>query len=456
MHRVLSEVNLVNLPGIPRIWIDFLCGRLSTPPASQRMDELLARTDDIQRQAARREDLCRLLEDAKDLCSDRALENLQRLKQPGSIAVVANLSPALFGGPEFQIFKCLTAIKVCEHLAQYKLTAVPICWIQASPRADFPTDSIQLLDAESELRCLGLQKSGTKDLSAGDILPVSQINGLLAQMDDFGQGAFDPEIFVILRASFESETTFAQATARLIAALMEEWGILVVNSAAPDYQSHMQDIIAPLSQKPLTESVVQSMLLPVAAFVVDPFEINSYLDTQPEFETLKSSPPMAWPQCNATIMDARSRKILERYRLDLHQLYAGEGALIRLFADSMPREASAKLLALKLETENQVDKLTTLYSAGGGFGKTAASIKERIEFQLNRLREHFDAASERNRKTMNRHIRRVCNLLAPNGRTQERELAGIQLPLRYSRAVIRSLYEKLDILNTEHQLISMD
>jgi hypothetical protein len=55
-----------------------------------------------------------------------------------------------------------------------------------------------------------------------------------------------------------------------------------------------------------------------------------------------------------------------------------------------------------------------------------------------------------------RQISRTCNALAPNGRIQERELGGIQMLLRYSCAALRPLYEKLDILSREHQLIAMD
>ena len=96
----------------------------------------------------------------------------------------------------------------------------------------------------------------------------------------------------------------------------------------------------------------------------------------------------------------------------------------------MPAGAAQRLHRLQQEAENRIDKVRALYSSGRGFEKEVASIRERIVFQLNRLREKSDAACKNRSGTTARHMRRVCNALAPNGRIQERDLAGIQWPLR--------------------------
>jgi uncharacterized protein YllA (UPF0747 family) len=190
--------------------------------------------------------------------------------------------------------------------------------------------------------------------------------------------------------------------------------------------------------------------------VIDPYEVHSYIKAQQDFEAFKQKQPMAWPQASATVLDVRSRRTLERYNLDLCQLYSGERDIIERFVAEMPHGASGKLFDLKQETEDRIARLSGLNSAGGDFRKAADSARNKIVFQLGRLRESFEAARKRKQETISRRIHRACNLLAPNGRIQERELAGIQLPLQYSRVGLRSLYEKLDILSLEHQLISMD
>jgi uncharacterized protein YllA (UPF0747 family) len=471
----LAELNFEALPGIPQSWIDFLRSRLSLPPASRAPDALYARIEHLKNLAMPRDRVCRLLAEAKDLCPGRIAESIQRLRQPGVVAITASFAPSLFGGPAFQISKCLTAIKICEQLARNNLYAVPVCWLQESAPSDFSEFSIQLLDSEAAIRRLQLPQADKALLGPGDPLPWNPVMALLSQVEELGKGTHDPEMIEILRAIFSRETTLAQASARLVAALVEEWGMIVVNPYAPDFQSYLEDAFAAyraqaetvgsLLHEPRSEQgasgklsgyLVQSAVLPVAASVIDPYEVDSYVHVQPAFEVLKRMPPMAWPQASATVMDGRSRRIFERYGLDLPQLYSGASTIVKRFIDAIPDEASERLRLLKQETEDRVARLGDQHAGGKGFRKTAGSARERISYQLDRLREKLDAARQRKQETLERQIGRACNLLAPNGRIQERELAGIQLPLRYSRAVLRSLYEKMNILNMEHQLISME
>jgi uncharacterized protein YllA (UPF0747 family) len=447
----LTELKFEELPDIPGIWVDFLESRLPSVPASRRIHALIAHANALRDLPTKRADLCRILEDARDLCSDKTREKLHLLRQPGSVVILTNFYPGLFGGQAYQILKCLTAIKVCEELAQHGLTAIPVCWISASSPPDFSMGSIQLLDSESEIHCLQLQQSGRDYFSPSDILPWSQVRGLLSQIEGLGAGVYDPEVIEVLKGAFARETTFAQASARLAFALLEEWGMVVVNPHAPDFQSIMDQ-----TTTPLPACIIQCSVLPVLADVRDPYEVFSYVEERQTFAASKRIQPMLWPQASATIVDARSRRTLERYNLDLHQLYSGDAAIIGGLADGIPHEASAKLFNLRQEAEDRIATLGILGPAGSDFGKAMESAREKIVFQLDRLRKNFDAACKSRQETINRRVRRTCNALAPNGRIQERELACIQLPLRYSRAILRSLYEKLDVLSLEHQLIYMD
>lgn len=415
------------------------------------MPALLAQADALKNQPVEREPLCHILESAEDLNSAQTLEKIKTLRHPGSVVVVAGFYPGLFGGEAYQMMKCLTAIKVCEELERHDVAAIPVCWIDTSPSADFAKRSLQLLDSESELHCRHLELPAAKDFSPCDPLPSDQISGLIAEIEELGKGSYDPEILQILKDAFNRKTTFANASARLIASLLEEWGMIVIDSHSLELQS-----LADHAMQTLPRSLIQNAVLPVLAAVIDPYEIDLHAGRQQAFESSGRIQPMAWPQASATIIDARSRRTLDRYDLNLPRLYGGWEALAGRFADAMPRGASEKLLSLRQEVEERIDRLKVLGPAESDFGKEADSAREKILFQLDRVRTNFDAACQRKRETVGRHIRRACNALAPNGRIQERELAGIYLPLRHSRAALRSLYERLDILSLEHQLIFMD
>jgi hypothetical protein len=116
----------------------------------------------------------------------------------------------------------------------------------------------------------------------------------------------------------------------------------------------------------------------------------------------------------------------------------------------------SKLNGLKSKVDECIIELEALAPGRKKFTKKSALCREKILYQLEKLRKNYTDAREKREETVNRQIRKACNLLAPNGRLQDRELAGIHIPLRYSRAGLRSLYAKMEIADNEHQLISMD
>ena len=416
-------------------------------PALHAAPEIIARADALRGRTGPRDALCRQLAKDGRLCYDRTRENLQRLQQPESVVVLTNFYPGLFGGPAFQLFKCLTTIKICEELARHKLQAVPVCWISGEMPRAFSRWSVRILNNESEICSLDLEHQELRDP-----LPGGKIAALLALIEESGRGNYDTEVLEILRSSFSSETTLAGACARLVAALMKEWGIIVLDPHSLDLEE--AGCAAELSALPA--SVLQCSLLPVIATVIDPFEVDAFTGAQSFLRDRNLVGPMAWPQASATVLDSRSRRILDRYGLDLKRLYAGADAIITGILDAMPRGASEKLGKLKLETEERIAALNALCPADGTLRGVADSGREKIVFQLDRLKENFETACKRKEEMVRRQISRTCNALAPNGRIQERELGGIQMLLRYSCAALRPLYEKLDILSLEHQLIAMD
>ena len=166
--------------------------------------------------------------------------------------------------------------------------------------------------------------------------------------------------------------------------------------------------------------------------------------------------PVVWPQPSVTITDTRRRRILARYNLSLRQLYSGEEEVAGEIGNTIPNSAAEILNDLKSKVDECILELETLAPSRKRFTKKSALCREKILYQLEKIGRHHADARAKREQTVNRQIHKACNLLAPKRRLQERELAGIQIPLRYSRAGLRSLYEKLDISSNTHQLISMD
>ncbi len=54
---------------------------------------------------------------------------LDKLAQPGTVAVVTGQQVGLFSGPAYTIFKALTAVRLAAELEQRGLSAVPVFWL---------------------------------------------------------------------------------------------------------------------------------------------------------------------------------------------------------------------------------------------------------------------------------------------------------------------------------------
>jgi hypothetical protein len=60
------------------------------------------------------------------------------------------------------------------------------------------------------------------------------------------------------------------------------------------------------------------------------------------------------------------------------------------------------------------------------------------------------------REAEQRQLDRTCNTLAPAGQLQEVILGTVHFLLRHTIALVRFLYEKLEVSSLEHQTLSVD
>jgi hypothetical protein len=415
-----------NLPGIPELWCAFLKGGVPALPFPGTIEGLAACAERVQNHPAD-PGFVRVLSNGTSEAF-QVSENIQRLTRPDAVVVLADIYPGLLGGPVCQVLKCLTAVKVCELLKKNSCNAVPVAWTNNTSPPGYPGSSVSFLDVTADIHSF--------EYSAAEIIP-GPLALLISQIADFGKGSFDPELLKFLSNSFTRKGSLATATARLFSRLMGNLGMIVIDP----------------SDFPRGQAGTES--LPVLARVIGPFEIDSLACTPQNLKQPVSCGRTLWPQLSATIGDARSRRTLDRYHLDLSRLYGGEREVLDSLRHEMPSAGLEKLEDLSLEVDARMAELQS-YFPEKEFLEASSACREKVLYQIRKLRDLFNAARSVKEQTAVSRIRKAGNLLAPNGRLQERELAGIQIPLKYSLAGLRVVYEKMDILNFEHQLIWMD
>src|SRR5580658_6978605 len=124
-----------DLPGTSRLFADFsyhfdrVAGFFRHAPHDP--DSLTAAVREIDYPEARRAALVAALRGQNE-----PGESLERLAQPGTVAVVTGQQVGLFCGPAYTIYKALTAIHLARDLTRRGISAVPIFWL-ASEDHDF-------------------------------------------------------------------------------------------------------------------------------------------------------------------------------------------------------------------------------------------------------------------------------------------------------------------------------
>jgi uncharacterized protein YllA (UPF0747 family) len=221
------------------------------------------------------------------------------------------------------------------------------------------------------------------------------------------------------------------------------------NTTRAGAAGHLKGVTAPL--------VMQHLLLPVAAVVIEEVEAYSVAREQELFSELRLRPPLAWPRVSATILDARSFKVLERYGLCLGELFVGPEALTEdLMRRRVAQDGLSRLKSLEVELDKHLTELAGLVPSEDRLGAQIEKCRRRAAYQLDKLKRRFSDAQRQRREAIQRQVSCLCDSLAPRGRLQEREVAGIQFIQRHSGAFVQTLYESIDPWKFEHQLISMD
>jgi bacillithiol synthase len=162
--------------------------------------------------------------------SAKTLANINRFRK-GAAAVVTGQQVGLFGGPMFDVYKALTAVKLANEATAAGVECIPIFWLASYDHDLAEVNHVSLPGAEGALQTLATSSHGApgapvSTVRLGDeILPVvEQAAALLG----------DTEITSLLRETYRPGETLSTAFAQLFARLFTEWGVIVLDASDPE------------------------------------------------------------------------------------------------------------------------------------------------------------------------------------------------------------------------------
>ncbi|HXK59912.1 MAG TPA: bacillithiol biosynthesis cysteine-adding enzyme BshC [Acidobacteriota bacterium] len=162
---------------------------------------------------------------------EAALENIQKLRDPSTVAVVTGQQVGLFGGPALAIHKALTAVSLTRRLRAVGIQAIPVFWL-ASDDSDYAeVASVRLLGEDGELLTLlhpPPADNGTR--MVGSIL-LNDVSALLDELESkVVRGEFRHLVLDRLRNTYSRGRTFSEAFGAYMAALFQEQGLVLYDA----------------------------------------------------------------------------------------------------------------------------------------------------------------------------------------------------------------------------------
>jgi bacillithiol biosynthesis cysteine-adding enzyme BshC len=217
----------------------------------------------------------------------------------------------------------------------------------------------------------------------------------------------------------------------------------------------LMDRAESLSPNALLRPVVQDSMLPTAAYIGGPAEAAYLAQSEVIYRTLLGRMPVIFPRSGFTVLDERSHKQLDRYRLALTDFFHGEEAVRERIAMSLaPRSLN---IALR-ETEETVNQaLTRVHSEIAAFDPTLAIALERsgrkIRYQLSKIERKAGREALRRDARAARDAASLYGLIQPERHLQERLYSILPFLAKHGFELLDDLHQAVELDCPDHRLV---
>ena len=177
---------------------------------------------------------------------DPTERNIERLRDPSTVAVVTGQQAGLFTGPLYTIYKALTAVKIAETLTASGTPAVPVFWA-ATEDHDFEevSEVFALSESGAAIRTTYEPKNRKDNISIGEI---EIDDGIATSIGDFLQtlppAEFTNSLRDTLADQWRSGNNLGQAFLSTLASLLSKFGIIYLDPMDVELKSLASPIYA--------------------------------------------------------------------------------------------------------------------------------------------------------------------------------------------------------------------
>ena len=158
---------------------------------------------------------------------------------------------------------------------------------------------------------------------------------------------------------------------------------------------------------------------------------------------------------SATLIEPRIERLLNKYQVDLPEMFHGECELRDcIAARSLPPELKQDFGDARSTVGEAMKRVSgSLQKLDPTLVEAAARATSKMQYQINRLEKRAAQAELRRSEIITRHAAQIENSLYPKKTLQEREIAGLYFHAKYGPALIDRLVELAQTRCPEHKVL---
>lgn len=209
-----------------------------------------------------------------------------------------------------------------------------------------------------------------------------------------------------------------------------------------------------ISPSALLRPLLQDVAFPTLAQVTGPAETAYLAQSAVLYAALGRRQPVAWPRASVTLLDAKARRLLEKYDLSLEEIWrkpAGE----LLGERALPPAVGERVQSLQSSLDQGMQALNAeLQRLDPTLLDAARGAADKIHHQLAQLEGRVTRSLTRRSAELAAQARHLEGLLYPEHHVQERLLCAASFAPRYP-GLFERLHAALDPSRPDHQTLEI-
>jgi bacillithiol biosynthesis cysteine-adding enzyme BshC len=210
-----------------------------------------------------------------------------------------------------------------------------------------------------------------------------------------------------------------------------------------------------LSPNALLRPVVQDSILPTVAYIGGPAELAYLAQAEVLYRALVGRMPVAVHRSGFTVVDRRSCKLMDRYKLCLSDFFHGEEALReRVSAALVPPGLAGVLSDTRSSVSEGVRRLENeLASFDPTLDSAVRKSYNKIAYQLSKIERKVGREMLARNERATHDTSFLSGLIYPHRHLQERLYSIIPFLAKHGPGLIGELYEGIHLDCPDHQLL---